>query len=90
MTNLKVIDWGPKKKRVRDKDDRLIGEVFLLGRQRFWVHDHAGRPVGEAADIADAHIDDYVALNWLEWNGGGLRLTTTGENVCKQLTGGLV
>ena len=30
-------------------------------------------------------IDDYVAMNWLEWNGGGLRLTTTGDNVCKQL-----
>ena len=38
-----------------------------------------------AAEIAPADIDDYVAMNWLEWNGGGLRLTTTGDNVCKQL-----
>ena len=38
-----------------------------------------------ASDIAAADIDDYVAMNWLEWNGGGLRLTTTGDNVCKQL-----
>lgn len=38
-----------------------------------------------AADIAERDIDDYVALNWLEWNGGGLRLTAVGENVCKQL-----
>ena len=32
-----------------------------------------------------SEIDDYVALHWLEWNGGGLRLTTTGENICKQM-----
>jgi hypothetical protein len=38
-----------------------------------------------AAEISPADIDDYVAMNWLEWNGGGLRLTTTGDNVCKQL-----
>lgn len=39
-----------------------------------------------AADIPDGYIEDYVALNWLEWNGGSLRLTITGDNVCKQLT----
>ena len=38
-----------------------------------------------ASEIAPEDIDDYVALNWLEWNGGGLRLTTTGENICKQM-----
>ena len=38
-----------------------------------------------ASDIAERDIDDYVALNWLEWTGGGLRLTAVGENVCKQL-----
>lgn len=37
-----------------------------------------------AADIPEATIDEYVALNWLEWHGGTLRLTTTGENLCKQ------
>ena len=40
-----------------------------------------------AAAIAESLIDDYVALNWLEWNGGGLRLTTTGDNICRQLIG---
>jgi hypothetical protein len=40
-----------------------------------------------AADIDESLIDDYVALNWLEWNGGGLRLTTTGDNICRQLSG---
>ena len=38
-----------------------------------------------AAEIAESDIDDYVALNWMEWNGGGLRLTTTGENICRQV-----
>jgi hypothetical protein len=38
------------------------------------------------ADLIDeAFIDDYVALHWLEWNGGSLRLTITGSNVCQQL-----
>lgn len=38
------------------------------------------------ADLIDERmIDDYVALHWLEWNGGSLRLTITGQNVCNQL-----
>jgi len=56
--------------------DALLGTVDLLERRR-------------AGEIAERDIDDYVALNWLEWNGGGLRLTITGANVCKQLTDGL-
>ncbi len=38
-----------------------------------------------AAEIGPGLIDDYVALNWLEWNGGALRLTVTGDNIRKQL-----
>jgi len=53
--------------------EALLSTVDLLKRRR-------------AAEIDTAYIDDYVALNWLEWNGGGLRLTTTGDNVCKQLS----
>ena len=30
-------------------------------------------------------IAGYVDLNWLEWNGGSLRLTVTGKNVCEQM-----
>jgi len=26
-----------------------------------------------------------VALHWLEWNCGGLRLTATGNDICKQM-----
>ncbi|MEO5735694.1 MAG: hypothetical protein ABIN96_08000 [Rubrivivax sp.] len=42
-----------------------------------------------AAEIGDHFIDDYVALNWLEWNGGSLQLTITGDNVRKQLLAAL-
>lgn len=37
-----------------------------------------------ACDIPESHIEDYVLLDWLTWEGGGLKLTTTGENVCRQ------
>lgn len=35
--------------------------------------------------IAEDVIDDYVALDWLEWAGGGLRLTEVGRNVCNAM-----
>ena len=38
-----------------------------------------------ASDIPAGYIDDYVALNWLEWCGGGLRVTILGENICRQV-----
>ena len=53
--------------------DALLVTVSLLKRRR-------------AAEIASVDIDDYVSLNWLEWQGGSLKLTITGENICKQLT----
>jgi hypothetical protein len=31
--------------------------------------------------IGDDLIDDYVSLDWMEWAGGGLKLTETGRNV---------
>ena len=52
--------------------DGLLDTVTLLKQHR-------------AAEIVDGYIDDYVSLNWLEWNGGSLRLTVTGDNICKQL-----
>jgi hypothetical protein len=39
----------------------------------------------QADQIDDSDIDAYVKLNWLEWHGGGLRLTITGRNVCAQV-----
>lgn len=39
-----------------------------------------------ASEITPGFIDDYVALNWLEWSGGSLKLTITGRNICKQVT----
>jgi len=38
----------------------------------------------QASLIGAAEIDEFVALNWLEWHGGTLRLTVTGSNVCSQ------
>lgn len=39
------------------------------------------------ADLIDVTlIEAYVALHWMEWHGGSLRLTVTGRNVCAQLT----
>jgi len=38
-----------------------------------------------AVDIEVGYIDDCIALNWLEWKGGALCLTKTGNDVCKQL-----
>ena len=42
-----------------------------------------------AADIPEADIEGYVSLDWLEWHGGSLRVTPTGENVCRQPNGDL-
>jgi hypothetical protein len=49
----------------------LLSTVDLLKRRR-------------ACEIPEGYIDDYVALQWLEWNGGSLRLTVTGQNICQQ------
>jgi hypothetical protein len=35
--------------------------------------------------LSDASIDEYVSLDWLEWNGGSLQLTQTGKHVCQQM-----
>jgi hypothetical protein len=56
--------------------DSLLSTIDLLTRRR-------------AAEIGDAVIDDYVALNWLEWNGGALRLTVVGQNIRQQLLANL-
>jgi hypothetical protein len=38
-----------------------------------------------AAQIPTDHVDDYVGLDWLKWDGGMLRLTATGENIHRQM-----
>ena len=35
--------------------------------------------------VSEGFIEDYVALHWLEWNGGALRPTVTGTNMCEQM-----
>ena len=39
-----------------------------------------------ARDIDPAVIDAFVELSWMEWQGGGLKLTDTGTNICRQMT----
>lgn len=63
-----------------------VRREVLLGELLATVDRLKGR---RAAEIDGAYIDGYVALNWLEWNGGTLRLTVTGDNIRKQLTAGL-
>ena len=52
--------------------DELLATVDSLHRRR-------------ADLISEGFIADYVALHWLEWNGGALRLTVTGNDMCEQM-----
>jgi hypothetical protein len=54
----------------------LLATVDMLHRRR-------------ASDIPTGYIDAYVDLHWLQWHGGGLKLTITGQNVCDQLSRGM-
>jgi len=38
-----------------------------------------------ASEIPTGYLDDYVALHWLEWHGGGLRITPSGESVRREV-----
>lgn len=37
-----------------------------------------------AGEIGEDVIDELVSLSWIEWNGGSLRLTATGQNIIRQ------
>ncbi len=53
--------------------DALLDTVDLLQRRR--------------ADLVDeTFIDNYVALGWLEWHGGQLRVSTLGSTICQQMS----
>jgi hypothetical protein len=52
--------------------DALLDTIDKLHRRR-------------ASEIPEGLVEDYVTLNWLEWHGGGLRVTITGQNLCSQL-----
>ncbi len=38
-----------------------------------------------AGEIGEDVIDELVQHSWMEWNGGALRLTATGQNICRQM-----
>lgn len=53
--------------------EALLDTVNLLQRRR--------------ADLIDeTFIDNYVALGWLEWHGGQLRLSPLGSQICQQMS----
>ena len=57
--------------------DSLLATVDALSRRR-------------AADIPEKTIDQFVAIRWLEWNGGTLRLTQAGEAVMMNVHAAMV
>ena len=66
---LRAPSTAPRRAHLQDTLPAVVG---LLHRRR-------------ADLVGDALIGDYVALDWLEWNGGALRLTVVGENICAQV-----
>ena len=64
---------APRREQLRNE---LLATVDSLYRRR-------------ADLVSEASIDDYVALHWLEWSGGSLRLTQTGSNICDQMKAGM-
>jgi hypothetical protein len=56
--------------------NQLLSTVDSLNRRR-------------ADLVPESYIADYVALDWLEWNGGTLRTTVVGANICKQMKAAL-
>ena len=57
--------------------ESLLVTVDLLSRRR-------------ACDIPEQTIDRFVALRWLQWNGGSLRLTAAGEALVVQVQGAMI
>ena len=57
--------------------DSLLATVDALSRRR-------------ACDIPEQTIDRFVALRWLQWNGGSLRLTEAGEAMVVQVQGAMI
>ena len=57
--------------------ESLLVTVDLLARRR-------------ACDIPEQTIDRFVALRWLQWNGGSLRLTAAGEALVVQVQGAMI
>ena len=43
-----------------------------------------------ACDIPEATIDQLVALRWLEWRGGSLRLTEAGETMVVKVQSAMI
>jgi hypothetical protein len=67
-----ILARPPPTSRREQLRNELLATVDSLNRRR-------------ADLVCEGFIADYVALHWLEWNGGALRLTITGNNMCDQM-----
>ena len=67
-----AVECAPRASRREQRRLELLSTVDLLHRRR-------------ADLVSDELIEDCVAFDWLEWNGGTLRLTVVGENVCQEM-----
>jgi hypothetical protein len=76
-----VLPWGTTKRHVTT--DRSSTQTEALRNEFLVTMDSLGRRRADL--IAEDLIAGYVALHWLEWDGGSLKLTVTGSNVCAQL-----
>ncbi|HYP32711.1 MAG TPA: hypothetical protein VES00_12625 [Burkholderiaceae bacterium] len=61
-----TIKHSPMNRIEQPLQDALLSAVDALARRR-------------ACDIPESTIDRLVALGWLRWSAGSLRLTATGE-----------
>lgn len=43
-----------------------------------------------ACDVPEETIDQLIALRWLQWSGGSLRLTEAGETMVVKVQGALI
>ncbi len=57
--------------------DSLLATVDALTRRR-------------ACDIPEQTIDQLVALRWLQWSGGSLRLTEAGETMVVKVQSAMI
>jgi hypothetical protein len=78
---------GTRQSRGRQAVDPAISEHAIRTQ---WLRDELLATVDclqkRRADLIDERlVDAYVAVHWLEWNGGSLQLTETGKNMCRQM-----
>ncbi len=87
MTSPEVPECSPPAARTHALPASIIGREDLRNK----LSDTVDALRRRRADLVPEDlIAAYVAIDWLEWHGGALRLTPTGTNICDQLRSGRV